>query len=365
MAKNYYSILGVSRGAPKDEIKKAYRKLAHQHHPDKAGGNAEKFKEINEAYQILSDDQKRAQYDKFGHTFEGASAGAGASGFSGGFGGFEDIFRGFGGGGQSSGFEDIFDIFGGGFGSTTRRGGKTQGNNIQVDIEISLEEVALGATKVFSLYKSGICQTCKGSGAKSQAQHITCSTCKGSGKISQMRNILFGTFQTVVLCPECEGEGKVIKEKCPTCKGEGRTRQRDEISLTIPAGIREGEIMSASGKGEAGRRGGQSGNLYARIHIKKHNHFIRKESDIFYKAEVDFVTAALGGEIKASTLYGSDVLIIPAGIQSGEKLLLSGKGLPKRGGWGKGDEIIEISIKVPKKLSKKAQELLRELKKEL
>lgn len=369
MAKDYYSILGISRGSSKDEIKKAYRKLAHQYHPDKTGGNAEKFKEINEAYQALSDDAKRAQYDRFGQTFEGAGAGARAGGFSGGFSGFEDIFRGFGGfsgrGGQSSDFEDIFDIFGGGFGAAERRSAKTQGNDIQVDIEISLEEVAIGATKVFSLYKSGTCQMCKGSGAKSHTETVMCYKCRGSGKVSQTRNILFGTFQTVVACPECEGEGKVIKEKCLTCKGEGRVRQQDEISLTVPNGIREGDIIEVSGKGEAGRRGGRSGNLYARIYIKKHPYFIRKESDIFYKAEVDFITAALGGEMRVPTLYGSDILVVPAGIQSGEKLSLSGKGLPKRGGWGKGNQIVEVSIKVPKHLSQKAKDLLRELQKEL
>lgn len=391
MAKDYYNILGVSRGASKDEIKKAYRRLAHQHHPDKAGGNAEKFKEINEAYQTLSDDQKRGQYDQFGQTFEGASAGRGASDFSGGFGGFsarsaqggsgwEDIFRGFGGfsgqsaqggsgfstqGGPASGWEDIFDIFGGGFGTTARRSAKTKGNDIEVDIEITLEEVALGAAKVFSLYKAGTCQVCKGSGAKIGTQKVMCSQCKGSGKISQTRNILFGTFQTVAACPECEGEGKVIKEKCPSCKGEGRIKEPEEITITIPAGVYNGDVLEIQGKGEAGRKGGRGGDLYVRIRVKPHPFFVRKESDVLYKAELNFATAALGGEIEVPTLYGKEKITVSLGAQSGEKLYLKGKGLPRRGSWGKGDQIIEVSIKVPKRLSKKAQNLLRELRKEL
>ncbi|MBI3335803.1 MAG: molecular chaperone DnaJ [Candidatus Portnoybacteria bacterium] len=365
--KDYYSTLGIPRNASKDDIKKAYRKLAHKYHPDKPGGNAEKFKEINEAYQMLSDDTKRAQYDQFGRTFEGTGAGPGFGGFD-----FGDIFRGFGGRqGEGSGnfdfsgVEDIFDIFGEGFGARSRGQAKARGADIQVDLELSLEEVALGVRKTFSLYKQAVCQTCKGSGAKTGAGKITCPTCKGQGRVRQSRNILFGTFQTVTTCPECEGEGQIIKEKCPVCKGEGRVRQQEEVSIDIPAGVRDGEVLEMSGRGEAGKRSGGSGNLYIRAHIKKHPYFVRKDADIFYKADIDFVSAALGGEIEVPTLYGKEKLTISGGIQSGEKITMSGRGLPRLGGWGKGDQIVEISIKVPKRLSRKAQDLLRELKKEL
>lgn len=372
MAKDYYSILGVPRNASKDDIKKAYRKLAHQYHPDKPGGNAEKFKEINEAYQTLSDDTKRAQYDQFGRTFEGAGAGPGFGGFSADFGGFGDIFRGFGarqGGGSGNfdfgGVEDIFDIFGEGFGGRSRGQAKSRGADIQVDIELSLEEIALGVRKTFSLYKQAVCQTCKGSGAKAGAGKITCPTCKGQGRVRQSRNILFGTFQTVTTCPECEGEGEAVKEKCAACKGEGRVRQPEEVSVTIPGGVRDGEVLEIGGRGEAGKRSGASGNLYIRVHIKKHPYFVRKDADILYKAEVDFVTASLGGAIEIPTLYGKEKLTVSGGIQSGEKITMNGKGLPRRGGWGRGDQIVEISIKVPKRLSRKAQDLLRELRNEL
>lgn len=364
MAKDYYDILGVARNASKDEIKKAYRKLAHKFHPDKAGGNAEKFKEINEAYQILSDYAKRAQYDQFGRTFEGAGAGAGAG--RGGFGGFD--FGGFGRGGfdfgDLGGVEDIFDIFTGS-GTRQERRSSRRGQDIQVDLELTLEEVVKGVQKTFSLHKSVPCVTCKGSGAAAGSVPITCSTCKGSGQVRQARRIIFGTFQTVTVCPTCEGEGTTIQKICSTCKGEGRIRKDDQITVTIPAGIFEGDIFELEGKGEAGKRGAPSGNLYVRLHVKPHSSLVRKASDIYYDAKVPFVDAALGGVMEIPTLYGKEKITIPAGIQSGEEVRLSGKGLPRKGSWGKGDQIVRVTISVPKKLSFRAKELLRELKKEL
>lgn len=364
MAKDYYDILGVPRGSSKEDIKKAYRKLAHQYHPDKAGGSAEKFKEINEAYQVLSDDAKRKQYDQFGRTFEGAGAGQGFEGFD-----FGDIFRGFGGfranqGTQDfdfGGVEDIFDIFGSG----GRARQRSRGADIQIDVEITLEEVARGVEKSFSFYKNARCPSCEGSGAKAGTSLETCPTCKGKGRITQARNILFGTFQTVTACPECEGSGKIIKEKCPQCKGEGRVKEEESVTLSIPSGVRDGELIEVTGRGEAGRKGASSGNLYVRVHVKPHPQLVRRNDDIYYKAGVDFTTAALGGEVSVPTLYGSETLTLSPGTQSGEKITLSGKGLPKFSGWGKGDEIVEISITVPKRLSRKAKDLLRELEKEL
>ena len=365
MAKDFYDVLGVSRRALQDDIKKAYRKLAHKYHPDKQGGNAEKFKEINEAYQTLSDANKRTQYDKFGRTFEGQTApGQGGGGFSG-FEGFD--FGGATAGGNfdfgGMGFEDIFEAFGGG--STRSRGTRTRGQDIQVDVELSLEEVAKGVTKTIPLYTFISCKTCQGSGAATGSAFQTCPTCKGSGQVRQTRNILFGTFQSVALCPECEGEGKIIKEKCPACKGEGRIKSQQEISVNIPSGVREGEMLEAQGKGEAGRKKSPSGNLYIRIHIKKHPHFTRKENDLLYNAPIDYVDAAVGAHIQVPTLYGKETLLIPAGTQSGEVFRLSGKGLTRVGSWSRGDEIVTVHIAVPKKLSQKARDLLRELKKEL
>ena len=368
MSKDFYNILGVGKNASQDDIKKAYRKLAHQYHPDKAGGNAEKFKEINEAYQVLSDANKRSQYDRFGQTFQGApggGAGFGGQGF--GFGGFD--FRDFSAqGGPASGwdFEDIFDMFGDTFGT---RGNRAQsamaGRDIQVDVELILEEVATGVTKEFSFFKQAQCPTCNGNGAKAGSQAVTCATCKGSGKVAQMRNILFGTFQTVTTCPECEGSGRIIKDKCPTCKGEGRLKKEEKISVTIPAGVRDSDTLELTGKGEAGKKGARSGNLFVRMHIKPHQLFVRQGSDVYYKASIDFSAAALGGEVQVPTLYGEEVVALSAGTQSGEKIILHGKGLPQMSGWGKGNQIIEVIIKVPKKLSTKAKQLLRELENEL
>lgn len=369
MAKDYYEILGVPKNSSKDEIKKAYRKLAHQYHPDKAGGNAEKFKEVNEAYQVLSDDTKRSQYDQFGRTFEGGGAGPGFGGFEGfDFGNFARGFgrQGFGFDfGDLGGIEDIFDIFGGGVRTRSRTQAKSRGADIQVDVELTLEEVATGITRLLSLYKLNTCFTCKGSGAKAGSSLQTCPSCKGQGNVRQTRRILFGTFQTVTTCQECEGQGRVIKEKCPLCRGEGSIRSKEEISVTIPAGVRDGAVLEVSGKGEAGRRKGPSGDLYIRVHVKTHPYFIHRDADILYTAQVNFTDAALGGEIEVPTLYGQEKVKIPAGIQSGEKIRLSGKGLPKLTGWGKGDQIVTISIKVPTRVSRKAQELLRELRDEL
>ena len=369
MAKDFYETLGVSRGASQDDVKKAYRKLAHKFHPDKAGGNAEKFKEINEAYQTLSDEKKRRQYDQFGRAFEGQGAPGGGAGFEGfDFGnaasGFGDHGINFDFGGM--GFEDIFEAFSSGGGTRAARSqSRSRGNDIQVDIELTLEEVATGVAKTIPLYTFISCAPCKGSGAKQDSTLETCPMCKGAGRVRQTRSILFGTFQSVTVCPECEGQGKVVKEKCDVCKGEGRIKNQEQISVTIPAGAREGEMLEARGKGEAGKRKAPSGSLYIRVHIKKHPHFVRKDSDIFYTVPVNFIDAALGASIDVPTLYGKETLTIPAGTQSETTFRLSGKGLPRLGSWAKGDQMVTVRIAVPKKFSQKARDLLRELKKEI
>ena len=261
MASDYYNILGVSKTASADEIKRAYRTLAHKHHPDKQGGNADKFKEINEAYQVLSDDKKRAQYDQFGQTFNGAgpSTGSGQAGF----GGFD--FSGFG-GGQGINIEDIFDMFGGGFGG----GGQAvdnRGQDIAVEMEIPLTDALLGARRVVEIEKQKMCDVCSGSGAKNN-EIITCKTCDGKGETRQQVRGLFGTSMRATVCIECRGLGKVPKEKCKECKGEGRLRGKERVELDIPAGIEEGAQMSVRGKGQAGFRGHASGDLHLRFRIK-------------------------------------------------------------------------------------------------
>ncbi len=266
MAKNYYDTLGVSKSASAEEIKKAYRKLAHEHHPDKTGGNADKFKEINEAYQVLSDEKKKAQYDQFGQTFDGSGPG-GFGGQGGGFGGFEGFdFSGFG-GGQGINVEDIFDMFGGGFGGG-RAQAERRGQDIAVDLELPLTDALLGGMKAIEIDKQKVCATCSGSGAKPGTDVITCTTCGGKGEIHEQVRSLFGNVTRARVCSECRGIGKVPKEKCKDCKGEGRQRGTDRIEFEIPMGIHEGAEMSVRGKGQAGFRGVPSGDLHLRFHIK-------------------------------------------------------------------------------------------------
>ncbi len=263
MAQDYYQTLGVSKGASADEIKKAYRKLAHEHHPDKQGGNAEKFKEINAAYQVLSDEKKKAQYDQFGSTFDGAAPGGGFGGQAGGgFGGFD--FGGFA-GGQGINIEDIFDMFGGGFG-----GGQpisNRGQDIAVELEVSLPEALLGEHKIVEIEKQKVCEVCGGSGAKGN-ETIICKTCDGKGETHQQVRGIFGNSMRVSACMTCRGMGKIPKENCKECKGEGRHRGKERLEFDIPVGITEGAEMVLKGKGQAGFRGESSGNLHLRFHIK-------------------------------------------------------------------------------------------------
>ncbi|MFA7209095.1 MAG: molecular chaperone DnaJ [Parcubacteria group bacterium] len=364
MAKNYYDILGVSKGATDDEIKKAYRKLAHKHHPDKSGGDEAKFKEINEAYQVLSDQSKRQQYDQFGQTFEGGS-GAG-NGFGGqGFGGFDfSGFQGF--GGQNSGFEfggegfdDIFsNIFGGG--SRARR--RSRGADIQVDVEITFAEMVTGIRKNLDLYKRVACDRCHGTGGEPHADMKTCPTCKGSGQVETMRRSLFGSFSQVSECPECHGEGKIYEKKCSKCGGDGRVKEEQKIQLDIPAGIADGQTMSMQGQGEAGEKGAPAGDLYINLRVLPHRKFKRKGQDILSTESVPFSVVALGGKIEIETVKGSLILKIPAGTQSGEVFRVKGEGVPELNGRGVGSQLVTVVVKVPKSLSREQKDLLEKLK---
>ncbi|MES2952971.1 MAG: molecular chaperone DnaJ [Patescibacteria group bacterium] len=360
---NYYEILGIERGATKDEIKKAFRKLAHQYHPDKKGGDEAKFKKVNEAYQILSDEKKRAQYDQFGQA--GANGGPGGfdySGFAGGQGfDFSEMFRqaGFGGGdGQSADFSDIFEgIFGGGRGRAPRRG-----RDIAIDVQITFRESVFGVTRTMLLNKVGACNICSGKGAKPGSKMVTCKSCDGKGTIRESRRSLMGTFTTERECDQCAGKGQLPDEPCATCAGKGIVKQAEEIAVHIPAGIGDGEMIRMGGRGEAIPHG-TPGDLYVKIHVERHPLFTRDGANLLMDLEIKFTDALLGAEYKIETLEAPLTLKVPAGISHGELLRVKGKGVPLDGS-RRGDLLVRVILKTPSKLSKKAAKLVEELKEE-
>ncbi len=362
MSKNFYEILGVSKDASDAEIKKAYRKMAHKYHPDKDGGDEAKFKEVNEAYQTLSDSTKRAQYDQFGQTFNGATGGSGTSG--GGFGGFD--FSNFqqGAGGQGfefnfggGGAEDIFsEMFGGG-----RRGGR-RGRDIQVDIEIDFSEVIKGTIKEISVYKSVECSHCNGTGGEPGAKEETCKTCGGSGHVQKTMQTILGTIAQQVVCDDCGGKGKTFDKKCSKCKGAGQYKEEVRESIDIPAGINDGQSIAIAGKGEVGQGGAPAGDLIVTVHIKPDSRFVRDGYDIRTTSHISFAQAALGDKIDIETVDGMVKMKIPAGTQSGEIYKIRGKGIPKLRGIGRGDHLVEVIVDVPTKLSRKEKKLIEQLK---
>jgi len=373
MSKDYYNILGISKSASDDEIKKAYRKLAHQHHPDKKGGNEAKFKEINEAYQILSDKQKRGQYDQFGSTFDqaGGGSGQGFGGFD--FSGFSDAFSGGQGGvkfefgGNGGGFEDIFSsAFGGGREKTTK--GEQKGADVAVDVEISLEDASAGIKKEIEIYISSVCSKCGGSGAEQGSKINICKTCNGTGQVRKERRTILGTFAQVEVCEDCQGEGKKPEKNCQQCGGDGKVKANKIVKVKIPAGIADGQTIRLSGQGEVGFKPSSekstSGDLYITVHISRHPLFERKGDDIYYRLETSFSQVVLGDSVKIPTLNGKVRLKIPSGIQSGKIIKLRGKGIPHLRGWGKGDMFVVVQIKTPEKLSAKQKQLLNEMRKE-
>lgn len=363
MAKDYYEILGVSRDASKEEIKKAYRKLAHMHHPDKAGGNETKFKEINEAYQVLSDDRKRAQYDRFGQTFEQAGA-KGADPFAGGF-GFNDFSQWFSRGGRG-GIDidlDIDDIFSGIFGG--RQPGRQKAQDIQVDLTIDLETAYRGGRHTLILNKLNVCQHCGGSGAEPGTKLNICKQCKGQGKIKETSRILFGSFTQVKICPECRGAGEVPETRCRQCQGEGRKKSEEKIEVKIPAGITDGLTLRIAGKGEAPMRGALAGDLYVRIHIKPHPVFERRQDDLRVERPVSFTQLVFGDEIEIPHFDGPVRVKIPKGAESGQEIVIHGKGMPRFNQRGKGNLVVKLKVKTPRKLSAKAKKLLKQLREEL
>ncbi len=362
--KDYYDVLGVSRNSSADEIKKAYRKLAHQYHPDKAGGNEEKFKEINEAYSILSDSKKRAQYDQFGHAFQDGGFSRGGSGFQwpgGGAGGFEFNF---GGDGQQFDFSDIFEGmfgFGGDRASATRT---KKGKDIQMDFEIPFEESIFGGKRAIEIKKLMTCERCKGSGAEPATKMKTCPTCKGQGRVQRTRRTVFGAFAEVTTCADCAGKGEVPEHPCTECKGKRVKYATERIEVIIPKGIQNNSLMKVTGKGEASQTGGVPGDLYIRITVLPHKTFQRRESDLYMVLPVKFTDAVLGGSVNVETLDGEIKVKIPEGTQSGDILKIRGKGVPTEDGYGRGSLLIEVKVDIPKRLSRKAKESIEELRKE-
>lgn len=364
MSKDYYKILGAEKGASQEEIKRAYHKKAHQHHPDK-GGDEVKFKEINEAYQVLGNEQKRKQYDQFGSVFENMGSG------SGGFNGWEDFARQYQGGGfniHMDDFGDLNDVFSNmfsGFAGKQGRGQKrkTRGSDIEYEIVIGFKEAIFGAEKEIVLNKKTICARCVGNGVEPGSKISTCGTCNGSGQIIKMQRTILGTIQTSSTCPDCDGEGKKVEKKCSQCKGAGVTKENKRLKFKIPAGINEGETIRLSGEGEAGIRGGASGDLYINFQIEKDPHFIRKENNIFSTLKISMAQAVLGDKIEVETIDGKVNLKIPAGTQNGKVFILRGKGATSLRSIGRGDHFVEIKVQIPENLTKKQKELIEEFAK--
>lgn len=357
MAKDYYQILGVSKNASKEDIKKAFYKLARKYHPDRGeSGDEAKFKEVNEAYRTLSDAKKRAEYDSYGHVFS-SGAGAGSSPFG-------DFARGFGGSGFSGeGVEwDLGDIFGDFFSQGRARQRVRRGRDISVDLSISFKEAIFGAEKTILLVKTVTCDKCEGSGAQKESGVETCKTCNGQGQIHETRNSILGAMTSVRECGECEGEGSVPKVRCKECSGLGILKRQEEITVSIPQGIRDGEMVRLGGKGEAIRRGA-SGDLYVKIHVLPHETFKREGDNLVMSLNIKLTDAVLGAEYTVSTLDGPTLTLkIPSGVAIGETLRIKGKGVPSQK--KRGDLLVRLKIELPKKLTRKAKKLFEELREE-
>jgi molecular chaperone DnaJ len=351
--RDYYEVLGVAKGAGKDEIKKAYRKLAMKYHPDRNPDNAEaeaKFKEASEAAEILLDEGKRQRYDQFGHAGvdgqAGGFGGGGFGGFSGDFGDLGDIFG------------DIFgDMMGGGRGRGRRRSSGRPGNDLQMVLNVSFEEAAFGTKKKIQVNKLVKCGTCNGTGGKDGSQPTTCDMCHGHGEVRRQQ----GFFTVASTCPKCNGSGQMVSDPCGTCHGDGRVKKQVDLEVTVPAGIDQGQRLKLSGEGDSGAQGGRDGDLYIVIDIQPHKIFERHGFDVHYTLPVSFSQAALGDEVEVPTLDGKVMVDIPSGTQSGKKMRLRGKGIQKLGGYGSGDAIITIHVETPTKLNAEQKELFKKL----
>jgi molecular chaperone DnaJ len=358
--RDFYEILEVSKSASADEIKKAYRKKAIQFHPDKNPGDKqseEKFKEAAEAYEILSDTQKRQRYDQYGHAGVGGASGGG--GFNGGGMNMDDIFSHFG------------DIFGGhfggggfgGFGGGQRGGGQRvrKGSDLRVKVKLTLAEIAVGVEKKIKVKKQVACSHCSGTGAEAGSSSTTCTTCNGQGRVTRVQNTILGQMQTAAECPTCNGEGKIVKDKCKHCSGEGVVREDEVITINIPAGVMEGMQLSVSGKGNAARRGGVNGDLLVLVEEEAHPELIRDENDLIYNLLLTVPMATLGGSIEVPTVEGKVKVTIAPGTQPGKVLRLRGKGLPSVNRYGTGDLLVNIGVYIPENLNKEEKTVMEKL----
>ncbi len=355
MSTDYYDILGVNKSTPASEIKKAYRKLAVKYHPDKNQGDKaaeDKFKEISQAYEVLSDKKKRAQYDQYGHDAFTNSGGASAGGgFHDPYDIFSQVFGGGGGGGGSI-FEDLF----GGGGSRRSASAVRDGSDLRYDLEIDFEDAVYGADKKIQIPRLDSCSTCKGSGCAPGSSKVTCTRCGGSGQVSMAQ----GFFSIRQTCPSCGGAGQMIKKPCPKCSGDGRVRVEKSLQIHIPPGVDTGSRLRVAGEGEGGYRGGRSGDLYVVIHVKQHGVFQREGNDILCELPIDFPLAAMGGVVDVPTVTGKAKMKIPEGTQSGTVLRIRGKGVPSLRGGGRGDQHVRIFVETPKGLSKEQKKALKE-----
>jgi molecular chaperone DnaJ len=357
--RDYYEILGVAKGATNDELKKAYRKLALQFHPDKGGGKESeaKFKEVNEAYSVLSDPEKRKAYDQFGHN---GPYGAGGGGFNqqyqqyGGFNGQGSSFD----FGDLGGFGDIFETFFGGGGRATKR--KAKGADIAAEIRVDFKEAVFGAEKDFKILKMNQCDRCKGNGSELGSTMKTCPTCQGKGQVTTQARTIFGTFAQTETCPECRGKGEVPEKKCSKCGGAGRIKEQITLKVKIPAGIDSGQSIRLNGKGEAPEHGGQAGDLYLRINVNPDKRFEREGFNILSESEVTFPQATLGTTLDVETIDGKVKLKVPAGTQSGKVFKLSNRGVPRLSNKNRGDHLVTVSVKTPTNISRKQKKLLEE-----
>lgn len=347
--RDYYEVLGVSKGASEDEIKKAFRSMSKKYHPDLNPNNKEaeeKFKEVNEAYQVLSDADKRSKYDQFGHAGVDPNFGAG--------GGY---------GGAGFDFGDIFgDIFGGGFGGFgggRRRSGPRRGNDIRQVIDITFEEAAFGCDKQMNIQTQEKCETCGGSGAKKGTSAETCPNCHGSGRVQTQQRTILGYMTTETTCPNCHGEGKIIKEPCRDCRGTGKVRKSKTIEVHIPAGIDDGQTIQLTGKGEAGDKGGPNGDLLLTVRVRKHAIFEREGNNVYIDMPITFVQAALGATVKVPTLDGLVELDIPEGTQTGSRFRMKGKGIPFLRSKSRGDQYVTVNVEVPRNLTARQKEILK------
>jgi len=347
--RDYYEVLGVERSADAAELKKAYRKLAMEYHPDRNASEdaAEKFKEINSAYEVLSDEQKRQRYDRFGHA--GVENGAGGPG---GFDGFQHF----------DGFGDIFDaFFGGGSRGGRRRRGPARGSDLRYNMRLTFEEAVFGVEKEIEFQRLERCAKCSGLGAEPGTELETCPECNGAGEIRRSQQSIFGQFVNVAACTRCQGEGRVVPNPCADCRGTGRQRQARKIAVKVPAGVDDGAQIRISGEGEAGARQGEAGNLYVVLGVADHERFERVEDHIVLELPVNVAQAALGAELTIPTLDGDTQLEIPAGTQSGEDFVIRGKGVPHLRGAGRGDMVVRVTVVVPESLTDDQRELLEKL----